>query len=125
MEDDFGLQTDDPCQQRLLVVGERTPLLALGRQFLLQCSDASHEVTFVVTPQRVVRRARRSACACSSASSFPALLVVRPRWRRKGARRIAVQRVGTRVSADHLEAQPGEARLQFARDLLERFGGDL
>ena len=61
-EDDFRLQTDDPCQQRLLVVGQGTALLALGCQVLLQRSDPSHQVAFVETLQRVVRRAWRSAC---------------------------------------------------------------
>src|SRR5438128_5694491 len=118
-EDDFRLQSDDPCQQRLLVVGKGTPLLALDRQVLLQRSDPSHQVAFVETLQRVVRRARSSACTSSSASSFPGLLVVGCRGRGKGAGRLAVQLVGAGISADHLKAQPGEARLHLACDLLE------
>src|SRR5438445_8921658 len=108
-EDDFRLQTDDPGQQRLLVVGQCTPLLALGCQVLLQRSDPSHQVAFVESLERVIRRAGRSACASSSTSSFPARLVVRCRRRGKGVGRLAVQLVGAGISADHLKAQPGEA----------------
>jgi hypothetical protein len=46
-EDDLRLQPDDFCQQRLLVVGQGTPQLALVRQFLLQRSDPSHQLAFV------------------------------------------------------------------------------
>src|SRR5436309_13057142 len=68
---------------------------------------------------------RRMRGTSGPTSSFRALLVVR-RWRRgEGVSCRAVEFIGTWVSANHLEAHAGEARLQLARDLLKRFSGDL
>src|ERR1700737_3710218 len=43
-EDDLSFQTEDLCQQRLLVVGQGTPLLTLSLQLVCQRSNSPHKV---------------------------------------------------------------------------------
>jgi hypothetical protein len=47
------------------------------------------------------------------------VLIVEGRGVAKALAASRVQRVGTRVSADHLETQAGKAGLQLTRDLLD------
>jgi hypothetical protein len=46
-------------------------------------------------------------------------------WHAEGVGGFAVDGIGARGPADHLEAQAGEACLQLARDLLVGSSGDL
>ena len=58
-------------------------------------------------------------------ATFDAVSVVGHRQRGEGVSGFSIEGVRARVSTDHLEAEAREAWLQFARNLLERFGGDL
>ena len=86
---------------------------------LLQRADAPHQVAFVQTLQRIIGRTRCSSTRTSSMPSSLVVLIVEGRGVAKALAASRVQRVGTRVSADHLETQAGNAGLQLARDLIE------
>jgi hypothetical protein len=123
-KDDFRFQAKDPGTECLLVVGQGTPPLLLSLQFLLQRSNPPYEITFVKALERVVRRAWHPSGTSSTSSMARPRLVVRCCLLDESSSCLTVEGVSTWVPADHLEAQPGEARFQLARNLLEGFGGD-
>src|SRR6266487_4112209 len=65
-EDDLRLQTQQPGTQCLLVIGQGATPLAFGLQFLLQRSDPSHQIAFVLTLQRIVGSMRSSSTRAST-----------------------------------------------------------
>ena len=126
-QDDLRLQTDHLCEQRLLVVGEGAALSGARRPVPAPAIESAAPAPFVEALERVVGRARRSASAPRTRRRrrLPRGWSSAVSRRGEGVGGLAVECVGARVPADHLEAQPGEARLQLAGGLLERFGGDL
>lgn len=71
-DDDVGLKPQYSGEQRLLIVCQAAPLLALCRKFLLQRPDPAHQVSFVEALDRIVRGTPSTATRTPSTSSVEA-----------------------------------------------------